>query len=468
MKKLLLLVVAISCFAFNSSATHLMGGEITAKEIAPGTYIVHLEIFRDSLGINVSGYQTYDLSDALGTFIATYNLTMDSTTSGTAIPGYPYGVEPYNFYDTLYLTAPSQYSLTWNQCCRNGAIQNLSAPLTESMTLSTTLTYFAAANNSTPVFLAPPVIYLPAMTAWQYNPTPFDIDGDSLHWSIDLPLGDNGFPCAGYVDPFSDPSGPFSIDPVTGIISWTASTQGNFVASILVEEYRGGVKIGEIRRDMQYIVIAPQSSMPTFNNIGGVPLNPAGYPQLDIYYNQPFTYTFQAVDADQNDVLRLSAYGGMFDLPTNPATFNFSFPGAAYNVADGVFSWTPDNSSGIASPYLLTLRANDGLFAFDETVLVAVSADPLSIEEREQFAVTELFPNPAKDLVTINMNLPQAELVHVSLIDIQGRIIQDFDKNLPMGQNLLQMEVNAPAGHYFIKINTSTGAAVTLPLVLIP
>ena len=64
----------------------------------------------------------------------------------------------------------------------------------------------------------------------------------------------HGTPIAGYTNPPSVPGGQFSINPVTGTISWTASTIGNFVYTVTCEEFRNGNKIGEIRRDMQFIV----------------------------------------------------------------------------------------------------------------------------------------------------------------------------------------------------------------------
>ena len=96
----------------------------------------------------------------------------------------------------------------------------------------------------------------PVNTPWVYNPLPFDSDGDSLVWSLDTPNTAYGIQCAGYTLP-QDTSGlgTFSIDAVAGDISSTASFIGNYVTTVLVEEYRNGVKIGEIRRDMQLIVL---------------------------------------------------------------------------------------------------------------------------------------------------------------------------------------------------------------------
>ena len=103
-----------------------------------------------------------------------------------------YGVEVYTFHDTITLPGDGSYAIRWSECCRNGAIVNMSNPLNESMKLLTYITVDSASPNSSPSYLTPPVSYLPVHTVWQYNPLPFDPDGDSLVWSLQVPLDDNG------------------------------------------------------------------------------------------------------------------------------------------------------------------------------------------------------------------------------------------------------------------------------------
>ena len=44
---------------------------------------------------------------------------------GGLLPFYPYGVEVYFFMSTITLPGPGEYTISWHQCCRNAAIQNL-------------------------------------------------------------------------------------------------------------------------------------------------------------------------------------------------------------------------------------------------------------------------------------------------------------------------------------------------------
>ena len=99
------------------------------------------------------------------------------------------------------------------------------------------------------------------------------------------------------------------IDVVTGDISWTASFIGNYVTTVLVEEYRNGVKIGEIRRDMQLIVLPSWNALSMFTNITNIPTNTAGYPYVSISPNQNYQLSLMASDPDINDLIVMEAFG---------------------------------------------------------------------------------------------------------------------------------------------------------------
>jgi len=461
----LLLGFALMFIASSTFATHLMGGEITVKQNNPGEYIVKLSLYRDTLGINISGTQYYDLYDGMGNAILTFEaMAMDSANSGAFLPGYPYGVEQYHYIDTISnLNAPGTYSVHWDQCCRNAAIVNASSPSSESMFLYTEFTIDSAAANSTPVFLAPPVIYLPIMQPWQYNPMPFDPDGDSLHWSLTTPLDDANTPIAGYVTPFSDPSNPFSIDPNTGVISWTANTLGNFVCSILVEEYRNGVKIGHIHRDMQFIVTQAQSSsMPTFNNLSNIPVNGAGYMQFDLLVGNTFNYSFLASDDDVNDQLYMYAYSPVFNM-SSPATFSTQYTSGTNNI-QGDFTWTPD-ATALGDPHLMTVRVLDGLFAFDITVFLDVTMNT-SIGEQNMATVANVYPNPSNGTFHLNLNLPQAEQARIAIMDLQGRMVESYTRQLGSGQHVLGFQPNVAAGTYLLQVQTEAGVISTQKILI--
>ena len=109
-----------------------------------------------------------------------------------------YGVEVYTYTDTI----------TFYRAM--GIIQYIGMIVVEMLPLSIwvmlELNHFALSTsfnvdtlnpNSSPSYLSLPVAYLPSDTLWQYNPLPFDPDGDSLAWSLTTPLG-SGALVAGY------------------------------------------------------------------------------------------------------------------------------------------------------------------------------------------------------------------------------------------------------------------------------
>jgi hypothetical protein len=322
MKKIITLLFTLIMLSsgFVSKATHLMGGEMTVEHLVGNIHVIHLQAYRDTIGIPFAMTAQFNIYDD------NYNLLMTTSVSqlpvsGGLMPGYPYGVETYFFHDTIVVPGPGLYHVEWVNCCRNAAIINLDDPLSENMFLSTSFTQFPGIANSTPEFLAPPVTFLPINQPWQYNSLPYDVDGDSLVWTIDTPLTGRNNYCIGWVTPSSaSAAGAFTIDPLTGQIDWTPDMLGNFVASILVEEYRNGVKIGEIRRDYQMIVIPDKNNCPEIINYGDIPVNPDGYPSLRVSALDEIKITLNAED-ENGDQVEFIAFGEPFLESSNPATF---------------------------------------------------------------------------------------------------------------------------------------------------
>ena len=87
-----------------------------------------------------------------------------------------------------------------------------------------------------------------------------------------------------------------SINAYTGEISWTASAIGNYVYTVICEEYRNGIKLGEIRRDMQFIVI-PNGTIPTLSNLGNFSTNQNGIPYVESMANNSLEIDLYILDS---------------------------------------------------------------------------------------------------------------------------------------------------------------------------
>jgi hypothetical protein len=487
MKKIFTLCLGIA-IAVSSYGTHLMGGQISATYLSSDStgshYILDLEVYRDTLGVSMYLSQTVEvyLLDTT-VFPPTFSLAFShtiafDTSSGGAMSSLSsvYGVEIYNFRDTITFPANGNYMIKWDNCCRNGAIINMANPLGESMDFLTFVSVDSSNPNSTPTFLTPPVAYLPVDSIWQYNPLPFDPDGDSLVWTISVPLG------AGYPIPvdvlgygslsdtvlYSNSNGIFSIDAITGQISWNPKMVGNFVAAFAIAEYRNGVLIGGMSRDMQFIVVPDTlNAMPQISNMQAIPINNLGYPYIKIAPGQNYQIQLLASDADVNDVVSMSAFGESFGLTTSASTFAYS-PTLNGNEIEGTFSWTPDVSQVRPNPYLVVLRTSDGFFYYDETVQIEITNNTTAIEDLGEFKVQDIYPNPANTNFTLPLSLSKEKNIEVSIYNILGIKVSSEQLNLASGNHILVKQFDLHSGQYFVNItDVSNGLTIITKKLLV-
>jgi hypothetical protein len=479
MKKILLFTLAIS-LSMSSYSTHLMGGQIVTSYLGTDSlgshYAVELTAYRDTIGIPMVTSAVFYVSelDTSGNWNSLFSSTVsyDTTSGNLFLPVQSaYGVEVYVYNDTITLPGDGYYSISYEECCRNGAIINMSNPLSESMRLTTYFTSDSLNPNSSASYLSPPVAYLPADTLWSYNPLPFDPDGDSLVWSLVTPLGltsmVNGYE---YLSDsiYSNPSGIFTLDSITGSLSWSASLVGNFEASFLIEEYRNGAKIGEMRRDMQFIVVPDTlNSMPQIANMQSVPTNSGGYPYVKINPGQNYQLHLIANDADVNDVLDMEAYGAPFDFSVSPASHSVSLTGNG-NEIEGIFSWTPDITHISPIPYIVVFRTTDFFFYYDETIQFEVTSEVLSLTNIEGIEISNIYPNPANNKLFIPISLDRSDNVSIEIYNIIGVKISENNMNLGTGNHVIMKDIDLNSGQYIVVIRDKNGTAInTQQLVIV-
>ena len=470
MKKLFTLFISLT-LSFSGFSTHLMGGQITANYINTDTlgshYTVELDVYRDTLGINMDTTQDIDIyildSNLNYTLLFTQTISFGTGSSLSSISSV-YGVEIYHFQDIVTFPHDGDYIIRWSDCCRNGAIINMSNPLQESMTFATIIQVSSSNPNSSPTFLSDPVSYLPTNTVWQYNPLPFDPDGDSLVWSMSVPYsgGINAIPdtVAGYeyLDDtiYSNASLPFSIDPITGQISWNAKLAGNFVVSFLIQEYRNGNLIGVMNRDMQFIVIPDTNNlMPLISNINSVPTNSIGYPYVKINPGQSYQLHLLASDPDINDVVSIEAFGETFNQSSVSSTFNVSSTGNG-NEVEGVFSWNPSINDLRKDPYIVVFRTSDGYYYYDETIQFEVTLST-DISTFDQTIFSEIYPNPANNRLYIPIKMQNSEQLIIEIYNILGFRVSHSIIDLNSGNHLIINDIDLNSGNYIVTFKNING-----------
>ncbi len=170
---------------------------------------------------------------------------------------------------------PQGYYLTQQNCCRNGGITNLSNPQSTPflfyLEFPALLRGAQALRNSSPVFEPLSGEYICRGTPFRFSSAARDADGDELRYSLVTPLAGTFSANVAIIRPAPYPevswqtgyaattaisgSPPLSVDAHTGVLSVTTSQLGLFVFSVRVEELRNGVKLGEVRRDYQFLVV---------------------------------------------------------------------------------------------------------------------------------------------------------------------------------------------------------------------
>ena len=140
--------------------------------------------------------------------------------------------------------------------------------------------------DSSPTFAENPPTAISTGYPYTYNYNAWDKDLDSLAFEWAPALDTTGFPltpnyAAGYssTNPMPDASFnpnnvPASINPYTGEISFTSFTQGEFVTVVKVTAYKCHIKVAEVFREMQVVLLAcsanspPQVTAPFPNGLG--------------------------------------------------------------------------------------------------------------------------------------------------------------------------------------------------------
>ena len=291
MKKLLLALIMLFSFANIGKATHAAGGELTYAWVSDSTYKVTFKFYRDCSGITEpTFFDCYFINMCTGN-CGTFQLNKKTGTNGqevsTGCPGYPStcnggslpGYREWIYEGNITLTSRCNYWRFFiNESSRNGGITNLNSPGTQALYVEATLNNQYAQGNSSPYFTVKPVPYVCANSQFNFNNGAVDVNGDSLSFSIiqprsgstncNIPTTDIQFSSPTLYNLVNNPlscSNTFSINPTSGQLSFIPDIQQVAVITVLVKEWRNGVLIGTVMRDIQIIVKSCNNPTPTLN-----------------------------------------------------------------------------------------------------------------------------------------------------------------------------------------------------------
>lgn len=252
------------------------------------------------------------------------------------------------------------YVISMEDPNRNYGVVNVPNSVAVPMYIETELVInpFLGYNNSVQLLNAP-VDQGCVGKPFYHHPAAYDPDGDSLSYRLVPCKGAEGQDIPGYTYPQA--SSFFDIDPVTGLLQWENPVlQGEYNVAILVEEWRHGVKIGSVIRDMQILISACDNDLPVISVI----------PDTCAIAGAALNFVISAYDPNGNEVT-LEASGAPFELDASPAVLT---PPTDFGLQPAIgFSWQTECAHIRKSPYQIVVRARDNATPVPLTNIQAVN-----------------------------------------------------------------------------------------------
>ncbi|MFM2207910.1 MAG: hypothetical protein RL213_1885 [Bacteroidota bacterium] len=350
-------------------ATHLVGADISYRHITGNTYQVELTFYRDCLGSRppagvgiefVSENCHRSFTDTLLRVAGTGNEITYPCPSASTVCSDPAsttpGIQEYRY--SKLVTLPSRCSdwvFSWSYCCRNCDITTLQTPQpctvgsNPGMYVSATLNNLDYDYNNSPQFTNVPITFVCIGQDFIFNHGVVDQDGDSLVYQLVAPRSSATaeipyLPGYSATSPITS-NPPLQMNSSTGDIIMTPQVPEVSVLSVMVSEYRNGILIGTVVRDMAVYVRPCNNSIPELSGINGS-LNR----DTVICPGTALCFDIHSFDTDAGQQLSLQ--------------WNEGITGADFRVTggsrpDATFCWTPGSGDARTAPYTFTVTVVD-------------------------------------------------------------------------------------------------------------
>lgn len=334
-------------------ATHNRAGEITYEQIGILTIRATITTYTQTSSVQAD-------RDSLDLFWGdgTWTRVGRSNGSGDELPN---DIKR-NFYIAEH-TYPgfASYHLSMEDPNRIAGILNVNNPNSVKIPfyIETTLTLFSnqfQAKNSSAILLQPPIDFGCVGQRFIHNPNAYDPDGDSLSYELIIPLEAEGVEVPNYFFPDQINSGSnnvLTLDEKTGDLIWDAPQRpGEYNVAIRIHEYRQGVKINSIIRDMQIAIEGCENQPPVIETMEEICVVAGEMVNLEVLATDPDEPAQQ---------LALSAIGGPLEVLVSPATFSIDDSFRDQPVI-GTLLWQTQCEHISSQPYSVTFKAVDDFY----------------------------------------------------------------------------------------------------------
>ncbi len=366
-----LFLVFTLLFSAQAYATHVRAGEITARRLMDRDGLVYELKFTGYFDEETGRVASEQQTDVKFYISGDRQMLVAPRNEGERV-NIGNGTTRNTYYAVYRFPASGQYTISVQIDNRNDGVLNIGPAPTNTLNffIRTTLTINSFLGlNRTPVLLNAPIDVAATGQRYIHNPGAFDADGDSISYKPYVPFIQVGEPWEGrpveYKDPTLVQEGPkedgtypatFSIDEITGDLVWDApALKGFYNVAFIVEEWRNGIRIGQIVRDMQIIVRDAPNERPKLDLI----------PEICVEAGTLVRQVVRATDPN-SDRLNLFTSSGVYNSPPvapaliQPEYGNFTVAnqGSAGEVT-GLFTWQTGCAHIRENPYEVLFKVED-------------------------------------------------------------------------------------------------------------
>ena len=366
----LLLAATVGIFPRKAFATHLAGSDISYTCLGGDTFRIDLTFYRDcrspSGHPNGAGIE-FRSSSCNRYFTDTLTLLPGSgqeitypcpgLTTACDDPNSPNpGLQEFKYSGIVVFPMHcADWVISWTYCCRNCDITTMvqSQPCVPGsnppMYISAHLDNLNYTCNSSPRFTNNPIVFVCIGQNFTYNHGAIDPDGDSLVYSLVNPQinSTDSIPfIAGYSAAIPITSSPaLTLNALTGDLVMTPTQIEVGVLSVLVQEYRNGILIGQVVRDMEVYIRPCTNIIPTATGINGTNdrdtvICPGTQLCFDVFSN----------DSDAGQIVTMTS---------NQAISTSTFTVSGFPYPTGHFCWTPGTNDISTIPHQFTVSVVD-------------------------------------------------------------------------------------------------------------
>ncbi len=357
------------------NATHYRAGEISYEQISDLTIRVTLTTYTKTSSISAdSDSITIDWGDGATQVISRTIIGGTSLANNVKIS---YFIEEHTY------PGRATYTIGFTDPNRTSNILNINWPNSVDVPfyISTTFTLLDTqfqGKNSSVILLQPPIDIACVGQPFIHNPNAYDPDGDSLVYELIKPLAGEGEEVPLYRFPSEVEPGienQIYLNSKTGNFTWlTPQIQGEYNIAILIKEFRNGVLINSMMRDMQVLV----------RGCNNLPHEIDAVTKICVVAGEVVDIPLVISDPDVGQMVQLNATGGIFDQAEYPATLDVDpiYMNGPFNAN---FSWQTACSDIRQEEYQVVFRAVDDFLgesglATLKTLRIKVVGPPPKIE----------------------------------------------------------------------------------------